>query len=235
MSKKAKTSKNWVLYFKLIVVIFLINAIYQIFLNPIHLFSFISKPFSKTPQQTWDAYSEIFQRQGDTRITPELLAAIAQVESAGNPLAAPPWQFSLSTDVAQLFAPASSAFGIMQITKGTFETMRKLAKEEGRPTPVMTRLRVEDSVQLSAIHLRRSIQDLIGDRGWDKLDRRRSTHLASVIHLCGPEVGKRLIKLQYRTERLPRCGSHWPEVYSNRVWELRQYFEKNALSSLASR
>lgn len=226
MSKIAKTTNKWLNFIKVIVIIFLINLAYHTYQNPIHLLSFAAKPFYKTPLQTWQSYRETFERHGDERITPPLLAAIAYVESSGNPLAAPPWKWSISTDVAEIFAPASSAFGLMQITKGTFQTMRQIAKEEGKPVPIMTRLRVEDSVQLSAIHLRRKVQELIGERGWAKLDRRRSTQLASVIHLCGPEIGRKLVKFGYKTERLPRCGSHWPEVYTNRVWDLRQQFEK---------
>lgn len=235
MANKAKSTGKWILYVKIFVAIFLINLTFHIYQNPIHIFSFGAKPFYKTAIETWRSYGETFQRHGDSRVTPELLAAIAQVESNGNPLAAPPWRLSFSTDLTQIYAPASSAFGIMQITKGTFETMQKIAREEGKPAPILTRLRSEDSILLSALHLRRSIQEIIGERGWDKLDRRRATQLASIIHLCGPEVGRRFVKINYRTERLSRCGSHWPEVYSNKVWEMRQQFEKFSQSTLASR
>lgn len=226
MAKQEKSSNRVWLSVKLIMAILLLNLVFQIYQNPIHIFSFVSRPFSKTPQQTWKQYGEVFQELGDSHLTPELLAAIAQVESNGNPLAAPAWKVEATTDLAQIFAPASSAFGLMQITKGTFESMRIIAKSEGHPTPIMTRLSARDQIQLSVLHLRRNIQEILGQKGWEKLDRKRTTSLASVIHLCGPEIGRRLTKSGFRAERLPRCGSHWPQVYIQRVWELRQTFEK---------
>lgn len=234
MSKSAKSSRSWFVYFKVILAILLLNAAYHLFQNPIHLLSFVAHPFHKTPQETWAAYSHHFEKHGDSKVTPELLAALAQAESSGNPLAAPPWQLRMSTDLAEIYAPASTAFGLMQITKGTFQTMLQIAREEGRPAPVMTRLSVGDQIQLSAMNIRRNLQELVGDR-FHSFEARRITNLSSVIHLCGPEVGRRLVRAGFKVDRLPKCGSHWPEIYTRKVWDLRLQFERMKESRLASR
>ena len=42
---------------------------------------------SKTPPETWRQYAPIFREHSTAVMTPGLLAALAQVEGAGNPLA----------------------------------------------------------------------------------------------------------------------------------------------------
>jgi len=51
------------------------------------LFFPVSGVLYKTPEQTWSQYAPIFRRHATTTVTPELLAALAQVEGAGNPVA----------------------------------------------------------------------------------------------------------------------------------------------------
>ena len=50
------------------------------------LFFPVSGALSKTPTETWREYGALF-RHLDIAVTPELLAALAQVEAAGNPVA----------------------------------------------------------------------------------------------------------------------------------------------------
>ena len=58
-------------------------------------------------------------------ITPELLAALAQVESSGNPVARTYWRWRFSWNPFELYQPASSAVGMFQITAGTFAEARR--------------------------------------------------------------------------------------------------------------
>ena|SRR5438105_11066897 len=53
-------------------------------------------------------------------IPPELLAALAQVESAGNPVATTYWRWRLSSDPFAVYHPASSAVGMYQMTDAAF-------------------------------------------------------------------------------------------------------------------
>jgi len=57
-------------------------------------------------------------------ITPELLAALAQVEGSGNPLVRTYWRWSWASKPFELYRPASSAVGMYQITDGTFAEAR---------------------------------------------------------------------------------------------------------------
>ena len=62
-------------------------------------------------------------------IAPEFLAALAQVESAGNPLAQTYWKWQLTWHPFGLYRPASSAVGMYQITDATFaQTKRECLK-----------------------------------------------------------------------------------------------------------
>lgn len=183
---------------------------------------------NKSPSETWKSYGDIFEAAAVGRVNAPLLAAIAQAESQGNPLAAPEWRWQFSTDLAELYAPASSAFGIMQISRGTFDLILKTCGKSGEPCPnpdLATRMRVRDSVNLVSGFLQRSMADVLSEKALARISDENLVRLASVIHLCGPEVGKRLVRMGFRINSLPRCGSHWPGVYASRVSELKNSFE----------
>jgi hypothetical protein len=55
--------------------------------KPAELFFPVSGALSKTPPETWRQYAPIFREHSTAVMTPGLLAALAQVEGAGNPLA----------------------------------------------------------------------------------------------------------------------------------------------------
>ena len=55
----------------------------------------------------------------------KLLAALAQVEGSGNPVARTYWRWSWKRAPFDLYSPASSAVGMYQITNGTFAEARR--------------------------------------------------------------------------------------------------------------
>jgi hypothetical protein len=63
-----------------------INWIYQVIRKPSELFFPVSGTLYKTPPETWRQYAPIFRKYATNVITPDLLAAIAQVEASGNPV-----------------------------------------------------------------------------------------------------------------------------------------------------
>jgi len=71
----------------LLAVFFVTNVVYQVVRKPTEVFAPISNGFNKAPAETWRQYAPLFREYSTASITPELLAALAQVESAGNPLA----------------------------------------------------------------------------------------------------------------------------------------------------
>ncbi|HEU4643947.1 MAG TPA: hypothetical protein VFS80_00100, partial [Burkholderiales bacterium] len=74
------------------------NAIVQVARKPTELFSPVSGALDKMPAQTWRAYEPIFRAHATAVITPDFLAALAQVESAGNPMARTRWRWRLTED-----------------------------------------------------------------------------------------------------------------------------------------
>ena len=66
-------------------------------------------------------------------ITPELLAALAQVESAGNPVARTYWRWQLAWNPFAVYQPASSAVGLLQMTDGAYaEAARYCIRQNAR-------------------------------------------------------------------------------------------------------
>jgi hypothetical protein len=63
------------------------NLVYQILHKPTEVFALIPGESNKAPVETWTQYASLFREYSTTSISPELLAALAQVESAGNPIA----------------------------------------------------------------------------------------------------------------------------------------------------
>jgi hypothetical protein len=92
------------------------NLVYQILHKPTEVFALIPGESNKAPVETWRQYSPLFREYSTTSISPELLAALAQVESAGNPIARTYWRWSLTSDPFAVYQPASSAVGMYQMT-----------------------------------------------------------------------------------------------------------------------
>ena len=92
------------------------NLIYQILHKPTEVFALITGESNKAPTETWRQYAPLFRDYSTTSILPELLAALAQVESAGNPIARTYWRWSLTSDPFTVYHPASSAVGMYQMT-----------------------------------------------------------------------------------------------------------------------
>jgi hypothetical protein len=101
------------------------NWVYHAIHKPTEFLSPLSSGLAKTPSQTWREYEPHFRKYATVVIAPELLAALAQVESAGNPLAQTYWQWHLTWHPFELYRPASSAVGMYQITDATFAQTKR--------------------------------------------------------------------------------------------------------------
>ncbi|HEU4891954.1 MAG TPA: hypothetical protein VFT47_10420, partial [Vicinamibacterales bacterium] len=71
----------------LVIVWATVNWIVQVVRKPTEVFVAVSGSLAKVPAQTWRQYGPLFDEHSTAVITPELLAALAQVESSGNPVA----------------------------------------------------------------------------------------------------------------------------------------------------
>ena len=108
-----------------LVLFFAVNWTYQVIRKPSELWFPVSGSFYKDPAETWRAYGSLFERHSTAVMTPDLLAALAQVEGSGNPVVRTYWRFSLTHEPFEIFRPASSAVGMYQITDGTFAIARR--------------------------------------------------------------------------------------------------------------
>ena len=188
---------------------------------------------TRTPKQTWDDYGELFREHATAAIPAELLAAIAQVESAGNPAARTYWRWRLDWNPIEVYRPASSAVGMYQITDARFEDAKRLcihghvAVEQGAwysPrgcwfNAFYFRVVPSHAVELTAAFLDRSVS---GARGTPK----ERQDLAAVIHLCGSSAGDAFAKRGFRPAPGQRCGDHDLRAYLNRVDSLKNEFRR---------
>src|SRR5512145_282703 len=75
---------------------FVLNWIYQVMRKPGEIFAPVSASLSKSPEATWQSYGPIFERNSTSILSPEMLAALAQIEGDGNPIAHTYWRWEWS-------------------------------------------------------------------------------------------------------------------------------------------
>ena len=217
---------------------FALNGMYQVIRKPSELFFPVSGTLNKTPPETWRQYGALFQRYSTDVITPELLAALAQVEGSGNPVVRTYWRWSWKPAPFDVYRPASSAVGMYQITNGTFAAARRYcirghAVVEDGPwndwkscwfNSLYTRVIPSHAVQLTAAYLDRSIVSALErhPRRFATLERKQE--LAALIHLCGAGAGDAYVRRGLRLAEGQRCGDHDAREYLARVDAARRVF-----------
>lgn len=229
----------------LIIPLFLaVNLVYQVTRKPAELLAPISGSFLKSPNLTWERYGSLFQEYSTPVISSTFLAALAQVESDGNPIARPPWRWSWSWDPFELYKPASSALGMFQITDGTFIEARKscvvngadsMDEASGDPAPcgnpfLYTRISARDSIGMTASYLHRRVVRTLELHPKRKPTLAQKEKLAAVIHLCGPKRGEQFAARGFRVAQSEGCGTHDLQDYLKRIERMKNRFarlEKN--------
>src|SRR5512142_961428 len=88
---------------------FALNWIYQVARKPGEILAPLSGSLAKTPEASWQSYGRWFEKYSTNLISPELLAALAQLEGSGNPIAHTYWRWQWSWNPFKLYRPASSA------------------------------------------------------------------------------------------------------------------------------
>src|SRR6185436_597842 len=101
------------------------NWVYHAAHKPSELFFPADRTLAKTPAETWRYYGSLFREHSTAVITPDFLAALAQVEGSGNPVARTYWRWRLSWNPFELYRPASSSVGMYQITDATFRQAKR--------------------------------------------------------------------------------------------------------------
>jgi hypothetical protein len=219
-----------------------VNALYQVVRKPTELFFPVSGTLYKTPHETWRQYAPLFRRYATRTITPELLAALAQVEASGNPLVRTYWRWSWVPRPFELYRPASSAVGMYQITDGTFAEARHYCihdhrlVHEGRWdewnscwfTRLYSRIVPADAVELTAAYLDLKVNQILAEAAGAPATATQQRHLAAVVHLCGAAAAATFVHQGWRFGAAQRCGDHEPRAYLQRVDAMHSAFARLA-------
>lgn len=218
---------------------FVLNWMYQVVRKPSELFFPVSGTLNKTPAETWRQYAPLFQKYSTNIMSPELLAALAQVEGSGNPVVRTYWRWSLNPKPFDLYRPASSAVGMYQITNGTFAEARRLCIQnhaivEDGPwddwkscwfNGLYTRVVPSHAVELTAAYLDRSVANALDRHHVKFATLAHKQELAAVIHLCGAGAGDAYVRRGLRLAEGERCGDHVARDYIARVSSMKRIFE----------
>jgi hypothetical protein len=210
-----------------------LNWAYQVVRKPAELFFPVSGALFKTPTETWREYEPIFRAHSTKLMTPELLAALAQVEGAGNPVARTPWKVRVSHDPREVYRPASSAVGMYQMTDGTFREAKRYcirdhaAIEEGCWfNSLYMRVIPSHAVEMTSAYLDLRVAAILERRRLRSATLEQRQNLAALIHLCGAAAGDAYAARGFRLAAGQRCGEHDPAAYLARVAALQRLFAR---------
>jgi hypothetical protein len=219
-----------------------VNWTYQVARKPSELFFPVSGTLYKTPTETWLTYGPLFRRHSTKVMTPTFLAALAQVEASGNPLARTYWRWSMTSEPFEIYRPASSAVGMYQITDGTFAEARRYCIHdhvvvEAGPwhdlracwfNDLYTRVIPSHSVELTSAYLDRRVAVTLARAGIKNATLQEKQVLAAVIHLCGAGAGALYVSDSLRVAPGQQCGAHNVRAYLANVVSMHDRFERIA-------
>ena len=215
-----------------------VNWIYQVARKPAELFFPVSGVLAKTPAETWRQYGSIFRAHSTPVMTPEFLAALAQVEGAGNPVARTQWRWRMTSHPAEIYRPASSAVGMYQITDATYADARRycihdhtVAQDGPWHDPgscwfnsLYLRVVPSDAVEMTSALLDQRTAEVLERYRITQATRQQKQDLAAIIHLCGGAVGDAYARRQFRLAAGQRCGDHDIRAYLTQVNAMKRVF-----------
>jgi len=210
------------------------NWVVQTWRKPAGMFFPVGQALVKTPTATWREYGPLFRNHSTPVISPELLAALAQIEGAGNPVALPQWTWRWSRNPFEWYRPASSAVGMFQITDAAFRDARRYcihdhAVAEDGPwydpsscwfNGLYTRVLPSHAIEMTSALLHRSV----ARRAFANASLAQKQDLAAVIHLCGTARGETFARHGFQPVRSEHCGAQDLRGYLLQVGELKRRF-----------
>jgi hypothetical protein len=221
-----------------IALLFAVNWIYQVVRKPAELFFPVSGVLAKTPAETWRQYEPVFRQHATAVITPDLLAALAQVEGTGNPVARTYWRWRMSAEPFEVYRPASSAVGMYQITDATFSEARRYCIRDHAVVAdgpwhnlgscwfnsFYMRVVPSHAAEMTSAFLDRRVAATLARQGIAAAMLQQKQDLAAVIHLCGAATGAAYAKRNFRLTERQRCGDHDVGAYLARVNAMKRVF-----------
>lgn len=219
-----------------------VNWVYQVAHKPSELLFPVSGTLYKSPSETWSEYASLFEKYSTDTMTPELLAALAQVEGSGNPIVRTYWRWSWKPHPFEMYRPASSAVGMYQLTDGTFAKAKRYCihdhhvVEEGRWDDwhscwfngLYMRVIPSDATEMTSAYLDKAVTETLLAHHLRLATLQQKQDLAAVIHLCGEGAGDLYVRRGLRLTRGQMCGDHEARVYVGRVDAMKRLFAKLA-------
>lgn len=226
--------------FSVVVLLLVLNLAYQVMRKPAELFFPVSGVLKKTPPETWREYEPLFRRFSTATITPELLAALAQVEGSGDPLARTQWRLRLTQDPFQIYRPASSAVGMYQMTDGMFAEARRYCIHDHEVADdgpwhdwgscwfnaVYVRVLPGHSIEMTSAFLDRRVNGALERHRVAAASAQQKQDLAALIHLCGAGTADGYVRRGFRLAPGQRCGEHNVRAYLAQVNAMKRVFAR---------
>ena len=217
----------------LFVTLALSNLVYQVIHKPTELFFLVGHRLDKEPAETWRQYGTLFRTYSTGTITPELLAALAQGESSGNPVERTYWRWRWSFNPFAIYQPASSAVGLFQMTDPAFAEAAPFCIRANAVTDTgcgfgpWIRAIPSHAVELASVYLDRNVSAVL-DRADVAASPQQKQDLAAFIHLCGAGPATAFARRKFQMNANERCGDHSVAAYVARVNAMKRQFQRLA-------
>jgi Transglycosylase SLT domain len=215
----------------LLVILALANTAYQVIRKPTELFFFVGHRLDKEPAETWRQYGPLFRAYSTGTIAPELLAALAQVESSGNPLARTYWRWQWSLNPFAIYQPASSAAGLFQTIDAAYREARQSCIRDNVVvdsgcgfTSLTIRVIPSHAIELTSVYLDRNVAATLARAGVVTASPEQKQDLAAFIHLCGAGPATAYARRKFQMIANERCGDHLVAAYVARVDSMKREF-----------
>src|SRR5689334_7229861 len=214
------------------------NWVVQAWRKPTEMLFPVGQTLAKSPAETWRKYGPLFRRHSTPVISPELLAALAQIEGSGDPVARPRWTWRWSRNPFEWYRPASSAVGMFQITDAAYRDAKRYcihdhAVVEDGPwydlsscwfNGLYTRVVPSHAIEMTSALLHRSVVGTLARRRIASATLGEKQDLAAVIHLCGAARGDAFVRRGFRPAAGERCGPQDLAGYLAQVNALKRRF-----------
>jgi hypothetical protein len=214
------------------------NWVFQLIRKPSEAFFPLDGALAKTPVETWREYGALFREHSTALMTPELLAALAQVEGAGNPVARTYWRWRVSWNPVEVYRPASSAVGMYQITDARFAEAKRYCIHNHLPVDdgpwydpgscwfnaFYFRVRPSHAIELTSAFLDRRVAQTLARQRIANATLQQKQDLAAVLHLCGGAAAEAYAGRGFRAAAGQRCGDHGLSAYLGRLNTLKRQF-----------
>jgi len=219
----------------ILIVVPLANLVYQVVRKPTELLFFVGGTLDKMPTETWREYGPLFRTYSTDAITPELLAALAQIESTGNPVTRTYWRWRLTWNPVAVYKPASSAVGLYQMTEPAYAEAARycirrhiVVDADCWFNSLYVRVVPSHAIELAAVYLDRNVAGVLASAPGTTASPQQKQDLAAFIHLCGSKPARAFMRRGFQMMAGERCGDHLVATYVAKVNAMKRQFVRLA-------